>query len=327
MVEDVDFTLRFPFKVAPGQRIIGLEEACEQPVGPYVWQLEFKEPLYVLTVSGLPNEEACHEYKHMLWAALMWVQLQRGIAFKAEHAFEKIRFSADPEQVARNLERSLGLPYRGPVHGLANSNFPVAYPSSKQLRFCTVGDATLTVGTPAKQVLDVALEGHLIRRGMPVSLDEKYQTALDLYAAYSYEQTSNAKFLTLMLALECLLTPSPRHPVAREVLDGWRPELEARRNAYLPGSDEYVALDSILRELIFKRTDSLRRQVRTLVKESLAAVNDPRADALSSRAVEIYDARSTLVHEGALPSRELGQITQDAKEITESVLRAKYRRR
>jgi hypothetical protein len=219
----------------------------------------------------------------------------------------------------------VGISYQGPIDGLANSNFPLAYPSSKQLRFCTVGDASLTVGTPAQQLLAMAQEGLSIRDGMPVPLDSRLQTALDLYAAYWYEQTSNAKFLTLILALECLLTPTARHSVAREALDAWRPELEARRDAFTPDSAEYFALDSLLREIVFKKSDSLRMQVRSLVKESLDAVHDPRAGVLSAKAVKVYDLRSALVHQGSLPPQELNRATQDAKEIVELVLRAKYR--
>lgn len=323
----MSFTLRFPFRVSPGRKLTGLENVLVQAVGPCTWTLEAKEPFYILTISGFQSDDACRHFKDELWAAFMWVQLRKGIAFKAEHAFDTIVYRDNPEQAARNLEKSTGMPYAGPVDGLANGNFPVTYPSDTRLRFVTGGDVTFTIGTPAKQIVDVLFEGLEVRRGMAHPLDERLQTALDLYAAYWYEQTLNAKFLTLMLALECLMTPTPRHHLVRQMLDAWKPDVEARRDTYPSGSDEYLALNSLLNELIFKSSDSLGLQLRALVKSSLAAVNDSRADVLSERARKVYGQRSKLVHNGSLPPRELEQITQEAKEIVEAVLEAQFRSR
>lgn len=321
----MSFTLRFPFRVSPGRKLIGLENVLVQAVGPCTWTLEAKEPFYILSISGFKSDDACRHFKDELWAAFMWAQLKKGMAFKVEHTFDNIAYSDNPEQAARNLEKSFGMPYAGPVDGLASGNFPAIYPSDKQLRFVTGGDATLTIGTPAQQIVDVLFEGLEVRRGMAHPLDERLQTALDLYAAYWYEQTLNAKFLTLMLALECLMTPMPRHHLVRNMLDAWEPDVKARRDAYSSGSEEYRALNSLLTELIFKRSDSLTLQLRTLVKNSLAAVNDSRADAFSERASKVYGKRSKLVHDGSLPPGELEQVTQEAKEIVEAVLESQFR--
>jgi hypothetical protein len=47
---------------------------------------------------------------------------------------------------------------------------------------------------------------------------------------------------------------------------------------------------------------------------------------VAQRAVQIYDRRSTLVHEGTLPAGELPEAEKTAKEIIELVLEAMFRR-
>jgi hypothetical protein len=96
-------------------------------------------------------------------------------------------------------------------------------------------------------------------------------------------------------------------------------------SGYPPDTEEHHALESLERELIFKKTDSLRRQVRTLVYETLDLAGHAHALDLAQKAVKVYDARSELVHEGYLSDSLLSRVTAEAKEIVEQVLRAKFR--
>ena len=141
----MSYTLRFPFRVSPGRKLIGLENAIVQELGTLTWKLEAKEPYYILSISGFRSDAACRQFKDELWAGFMWAQLKKGVAFNAEHTFEKIVFHDDPEEAARNLANSFRTPYDGPIDGLANGNFPVTYPADKRLRFITGGAPTLTL--------------------------------------------------------------------------------------------------------------------------------------------------------------------------------------
>jgi hypothetical protein len=109
-----------------------------------------------------------------------------------------------------------------------------------------------------------------------------------------------------------------------ELLDGWKPQVEALENGFPKDSEEWHALDALEREILFRKTDSLRRQVRSLVFDSLRSVGQEDAYELEQKAVYVYDMRSKLVHEGYLPAEVLSQIKEDARKIVELVLRAKY---
>jgi hypothetical protein len=318
------YMLRFPFRIAPGQEIQGLTESVERCVDGLTWRLKHNPPLYILQVIGFTSEVAAQEYLKRLWAGFMWVLLSRGVAFEASFAFDKVTYVADPEAAAKNLEKNFGLPYSGPIDGLVNNNMPSVYSSQKRLRFVGVGEPTVTVSTPCDDLFSLAAEGMSIRAGSTLDSDPKFQTALDLYAAYWYERTANARLLTLMLALESLMTNPPRHQVVLELLDVWKPQVESLKNELPKDSEEWHALDALEREILFRKTDSLRRQVRSLVFDSLRSIGQKDAHELAQKAVYIYDMRSKLVHEGYLPAQVLSQVTKDGRKIVELVLRAKY---
>ena len=145
-----------------------------------------------------------------------------------------------------------------------------------------------------------------------------------LRVACWYEQTEKARLLTLVMALETLLDHPPRHVVVHQLLTTWRDEAASIKSKYKPGTDEYVALESLERELLFKKHNSLRRQVRALVYETLEpSVGSDQAQESASTAVKVYDARSILLHNGYLPDDKLRRSTSQAKAILEQVLRIK----
>lgn len=323
--EQMNYTLRFPFRLAPGYEISGLGEPCEFMVDDLSWVFECKSGYYVLKVTGFDSEAACRDYLQRLCSGFNWLLLKRGVAVKVTLTFDKVTYASDPEAAARNLERSWGLPYKGPVDGLVNKNMPSVYPSHKNIRFAGVGSPNVIVTTPLSDVYAFLKEGIDIRKDNPSINDRRLQTALDLYSAYWYEHTDNAKLLTLVLALESLLTNPPRHEVVVELLGKWESEVESLKSKFKSNSDEYHALESLERELLFRKTESLRRQVRSLVLRSVEFLGHDKPYEIADRAVWVYDQRSTLVHEGFLSQPVLSKATSMAKSIVALVLEARYR--
>lgn len=321
----MNYTLRFPFSMAPGYEISGLEKPCEFTVDNLSWVFEYTSGYYVLKVTGLDSESACRDYLHRLWSGFNWLLLKRGVAVKAILAFDKVAYPSDPEAVAKNLERTLKISFKGPVDGFANTGMPSAYPSQKNIRFVGIGRAEVTVTTPLRDVCNFLKEGINVRKDNPSINDRRLQTALDLYSAYWYERTDNSRLLTLVLALESLITPTSRHKVVLQLLKKWEGEVEILRKKFEPDSDEYHAFESLERELLFKKADSLRNQIRSLVHRSLKFLKHSSPDEYANRAVWVYDKRSTLVHEGFLPQPLLSKVTSAAKSIVELVLEARYR--
>ena len=102
---EMEYTLRFPFRLAQGYLISGLEEPCELMIDGLSWVIQCKNDHYVLKVAGLDSEAACHDYLKRIWSGFNWLLLKRGVAVKAILTLDKVTYASDPEAAARNLER------------------------------------------------------------------------------------------------------------------------------------------------------------------------------------------------------------------------------
>jgi hypothetical protein len=322
--EKPTYTLRFPFQLASGQELSGLDQPIEHKVGDLTVRFNRQGTYYFLVVQGFDAEESAKAYLNSLWTGLMWVLLNRGLAFNAVLEFDKVTY-ANPLKAAENLSKTFGLAVEGPLDGLVNGNLPAVYPSNKHIGAMTAGTISITTSISSEQFLSLLIEGTLIPNSLIARSNSKLRIALELYSAYFSERSSNARLLTLVMALETLTSSQPKHKVAQELLNQWQLQVGERKQQLPVDSDEYEALESLERELLFRREASLRSQIRTLVQDTLEAEGNPNTYQLARRAVKVYDSRSTLVHEGVLPTDELRTAEQDAREIVVMVLKSKLR--
>ncbi|MDY0744792.1 HEPN domain-containing protein [Paucibacter sp. R3-3] len=146
----------------------------------------------------------------------------------------------------------------------------------------------------------------------------KLVTALELYAAHFSEAQARVRFLLLVVAIESLCTPTRKHEVSVDLLTRWQAELGAEMEALERSTEEWLSLDALKRELGFRSDDSIRSQFRKLFA-SLPGVPAEESKDLQRRALHVYDKRSTLVHEGELPSEELVGLEKEACLLLEKV--------
>ncbi len=104
------FTLRFPFQVAPGQEISGLDQPIERRLDGLTVRLERRAQYYLLKVEGFKTEDSAKAYLNRVWAGLMWALLSYGVAFTAELALGSVTYAADPEHAAANFSKSSASP-------------------------------------------------------------------------------------------------------------------------------------------------------------------------------------------------------------------------
>lgn len=316
------YTLRFPFTLPPSMEIGVTEENGE--LDDLTFSLKKQDRFYVFTINGFHTEEAAKSYINNVWAGLMWLLLHRGLTPDAVWEPQKVTYAEDPYQAAENLSKSFGLQIEGVVDGLIDGALPAVYPTDKQLRTITGGEVTAHVTTPAQHVLKFVREGIAFPESSKVIDDAKLRVALELYGAHFTELSANARFLTLVMALEALSPSTLRTKLVLGLLDKWKTEVEELQKTVGPESDEAPSLEALSRELLFRKEDSIRRKIRTLVFTTLHANGDEDAAAMAGKAVQVYDLRGTLVHEGKLGSQVLNQATSDAKDIVERVLRAQF---
>lgn len=313
------YTLRFPFTLPLGRAIT--EHLSE--LGQLTLSLTRQDSSYVLTIKGFPTEETAKGYINKVWAGLMWTLLHLGFSPGAIWELQNVKYADDPDQTAINISQ-MGLHIEGPVDMILHEALPAVYPTGKRFVTGIANPLNATVTTPAEHVFKYFMEAVAFPASAEVVEDANLRVALDLYGTYFTELSANARFLALVMALEALATGVLRTQLVLDLLDKWKKEAEELQKTVEPGSDDAISLDAVIRELLFRKEDSIRRQIRRLVSTTLQTNGDADALEMARSAVRVYDLRSTLVHDGKLESQVLSIATLDAKNIVERVLRARF---
>jgi len=316
------YTLKFPFRLAPGLEV-GEDEASTTS-GNLQLSLTTSGPYCVLTVQGFPSEQEGRDYLSRVWAGLMWLLLNRELSTTSILEPQPVAYAEDPNKAAENLSKNFGLPIDGPVDGLIDGSRPAVYPTSKRLRTLTAGDVSFKLTTPRTSALAALAEGSSFPRSDQLIRDDKLRVAFELYGAYFTESSNNARFLTLVMSLEAMAIGTARPTLVLELLDSWKKQVEQILSERQLSPEEVASLESLNRELLFRREDSIRRQIYNLVLSTLQSANDADAERLAQRAKRLYDLRSELVHERRLPEETLTMAVSDAKPLVQRLLRVRY---
>ena len=308
------YTLRFPFSL-PASREIGVTEVSGELDG-LTFSLKKQDRFYVFTINGFPTEDTAKRYINNVWAGLMWVLLHRGLPPDAVFEPGKVAYAKDPYQAAKNYG------FEGPVDGFIDGGQPAVYPTEKRIRTETAGQITPLQTYWAGDVLNFFREGVAFPESAEVIDDVKLRLALELWGAHFTELSANARFLTLVMALGTLAPRTLRTQLVLRLLEKWKNELKELQKTVGPDSEDAVSLKAL--SGLFGEKESHRRKIGTLVRTTLEANGDEDAAAMAAKAVEVYDHRGTLVHEGKLESQVLSQATSDAKIVVERVLRVRF---
>lgn len=81
-------------------------------------------------------------------------------------------------------------------------------------------------------MLNLFHEGVAFPESVDVTNDSKLHTVLELWGAYFTEVSRNAKFLTLIMALETIAIAAPRTHLALRLQNKWIKEVEELREIY-----------------------------------------------------------------------------------------------
>ena len=310
------YTLRFPFRLPPDQEIEVTETTND--LDGLTISLEKKDIFYVFTIKGFPTEETAKNYINNVWAGLMWVLLNLGLSPAAVIELRDVVYTDDRYEAAKNLRSKV------PVDGLIDGARPAVYLTKKQLMTATGGEVKVLQTTHAYDFLRLFREGNHFQDSDEVIADPKLLVAFELYGAYFTELSGNAKFLTLVMAMETLATGIRRTKLVIDLLDKWKRDVTDLKDRVKPESDDANSLEAVSRELLFRKEESIRRQIQNVVVSTLQTNGDEDAEEMGKRAVQVYDHRSTLVHKGKLEPTVLGEAISDAKMIVQRVLRARF---
>lgn len=316
------YALRIPFELPSGYQITDTDKIIRD--GNLEFKLKKENRFYVLVIKGFDGEIAAENFIANSWAGLMWFLLNCGLAPLWKTEIQPIVYTKDPVSTAKNLSKSFKTTIEGEVHGFIDGSLPAIFETRGNYRSITGGKVNLISGTNADRFFKYFFEGIECQHTEDGFNNEKLKIALELYGAFFSEATQNARFLTLVMVLECLAESEKRSAAVLSLIDSFKKQIEEIETAYHKESDERISFESLKRELAFRKEDSIRKKIRSLVFKTLSDVGDTDALETAKKVVKVYDKRSTLVHEGSLPSDELSKVSSDARTIVERVLKAKF---
>jgi len=314
------YTVRIPFLV-PSATPIG-EQTASYIRGSFIFTLQWEGRYHVFSATGFQSEDEASSFLATAQSAFSWLLLHKGIATEANLSPQSIKYYSDPIEAGVNLARSFGGTDLEPVDAIIDGSRAAIFETHRSIRRITGFPGGVDNTTSSDQALSAMVEGASLPQSRRAAENQKLGIALALYNAYFTEQSAKAKFLALIMSLESLATATLKSSLAIELITKWGLELEYHKNNLPPLSEDAASLEARQRELLFRREDSVRSQIRKLVLSTLQP--DIDAPDRARDAVRLYDIRSKLVHEGTVDSHKLDVALLEAKTLVNRTLRARF---
>ena len=244
------YTLRFPFLLTNNTAINNLEKPITREFEDLNITLEFNKPYYILIIKGFKSELEAKAYKNNLRIGLNWTGLNCNFGFEDELKFDEVHFCSDPYKTAEVWKAQLGLDKGQRIDCIINGNLPSVYPTKYTVGIMTGGIASFVIGKNPDLLLDSFIEGLAISSSIE-NINSKLKIAIDIYNSYHFEQSNQAKFLSLIMALESIAPHNYKHKIAQDLIDSWVSDLNAKMESLQKDSEEYHSLESYKKKLVF----------------------------------------------------------------------------
>jgi hypothetical protein len=320
--QQITYTLLFPFTLIQGEELSNL--LVDRKIQNLTFTIEKPSHKYVLKVEGFISEKAACDYVNYLWSVFAWllVNSESGMPFNANLEFGHAHYPIDPRKAAENLASTFGVSAEEGeiVDILADGNLPIVFRSDQKIQRLFGGELKCTK-TRSFETFVSTLEQLSTTDISNVVNQPELKIALELFNAFFYEFSDNAKFIGLIMVLETLKPKAYKHKVVVELLNEWKKQATDEMNTFDNNTIEYEALIDLSNDLMFKNEASIRSRVKALVRETYKE-SDEKAEKIRT-VNKLYDLRSRLVHDGKLQSNELSSAIEQAKIIVVAVLKAK----
>lgn len=273
--------------------------------------LESKGSRYNLRIDGLKLQEDASRWMPRAFTGLTALMLDVKSSVTASWSLAP----AVPIQKPLHPGAKEGLPQ---FDVIGDDTRPFIVESGKRVAVFVGNSPTITVATSLQRAADAIAKGMQAPDADHLFNDERFRTAVELFGSAAFEESSRAQLLTNAMALEVLAPAIDKHEIALEAIARWTKELEQLMSSSPPDSDEYHALDSLMREMLTRRQASIRSRIRSFVVATLSS--HPDVSQLAKNAVKAYDERSTLVHQGTLPGDRAQVAATSLRQITELII-------
>jgi hypothetical protein len=290
-----------PFVLAPGANLASLESPVVSTQGSYNLKLEKLHHLYALSSGSFVSEDAATAHLDQLRACLLWLSLNFGVGVSYSKTVGRLTLFEAPVPVPETglISQVAGAVGWAVTDGYYDADEPLVRPDHRRLTRWESGRACVVQGISVNSFFTSAGQALSFTRLASVAVDAKLRLAIELYAAYRFELSDNAKLITLVSALESLLPTVDIPDCAVTALDQAKETVRGWRDRYEHESPEWGSINHLLSRVGALKTEAigttLRRHVSSIMSRH-PELGDP--DEASTRLRDTYTARSLLLHEG-----------------------------
>jgi hypothetical protein len=302
------YSLYVPFTVAPGREISSIDKLDPFIINDYSLHLETFDYYYVIVISYFKDKESAIRFFSKLQSSLFWFSLKYKIGIdyssivKGVELYDKEIVIDDDNPLKPVLEKVDW----DSVEGQYDGNETVVLPANKKLMRFGAGKVRVTAGVGANIFMDCIKEVFDFPNPEKLVDNKKLKLAIDLYSTSQFEESDNATFITLVSALEALIPDSEVSTFTKEVINLINSELNKKRVEYDKESDERRDIEHLQSRLGELKKQTIGTSMRGYIK-SIVDINVDLTDpeTISRKLKEIYNTRSTLLHEGTADEDEI----------------------
>jgi hypothetical protein len=190
---------------------------------------------------------------------------------------------------------------------------------------------SITVGISSVDFFKAMNETFAFTQPERVVHDDKLKLAIEIYAGYRFDSSSNSKFISLWTALESLILDVEISKRSQEALDRAKNVVKEERDRHDRNSREWRGIDALLSRIGNLKTESIRTGLKNYASKHVSFVVSKCPDLNTQRQVfnqidKAYNVRNRLVHDGHVSKKQ--QFEESFSFLNEFVpllLEASYR--
>lgn len=325
---DARYAAYLPFVLAPGANLPPIEGPVEVNQGSVSLRLEKLHHIYALSSRSFPSEDAAAASLDELRASLLWASLRFGVGVSYSRTLGEVKLFEEPNPS----------PDSGPVAHVASvkgwaatdghyeADKAAILPDHKRLTRWEMGRPSLIVGISIENFFSSLAEALSFDAIRAVVGNDKLKLAIELYAAYRFELSDNAQFITLVSALESLLPDMEIAEPSSAVLNKAKAVVSEYRDQYHQGSDEWSAVNHLLSRLGALKREAIGTTLRAYVSDVVSRYpNLGNGEEVSAKLRSIYSIRSTLLHDGRGDEHEISEALSFLRDFVPRMLTVLFR--
>lgn len=293
------FRIYIPLKLPSNKEVSSIDKSYLYELGNY--NLKFDKLIHgcALTISPFETKKAAIDFFSSIEASIYWVLLKNktGIIFPTKIR-DAVFYDKPIKPTISPLKELIDSSDRYSIAGFYSAYQTVVMPMEKGM-LRTEANPTVISGIGVDVLVDSLKESMQLPSLENVIKHEKLKLAIDLYSASHFEATNNAKFITIVSALEALTPEFRVSEVTENAINEVNSVLRKKRKDLKVGSKALADIQLLQTRLGLLKKDSIGNNMRNYIHSIVESNKDLGDPILVSNIIEeIYDTRSILLHQG-----------------------------